>query len=821
MADFTLSPGIVTTETDRSIITTTPNLTSVGGVVGSFGWGPAMIPTTITSETDMITQFGKPTSNNYVEWFNAYNFLQYGETLNVVRVLETSTAKNASFKGTANLLITNDTDYMDNLVIEEGGLKDSASSGVKFGVDTVYGPWIARFAGDLGNSISVDMCLANASADTLGLANTSMLVADKVNHVEFTLISDNKYTVTFSKMVLGVKTALTNPLMGAVNSHYEDRSDITTDQQSKVLTILYNDGVSDYEYNLLVDSVNPDGTLTAYVNEGSHGVVPDATVLAFHTAGTYLDSMIIRERSKYKEYSYGAVSGSPNNLIGSVYFDNNSTIINGVNTAFTKQVSVGDILSIQGQKLTVTSVVDDTTIYTQQVIVGKVLSSAPVSWTREWKYASTFTAAPKTSNDAKAVNKNLSGNYNDQLHIVVVDSGGQITGSIGQVLESYAFLSVAKDGKDDFGAATYYVNRVNNSSDWIKWSGHPLDGVLTPAHNWGSKTEGTVFDTYHKTISGAVVDYTAGRLSNGYGGDPIQDDDILAAIETFTSKEEVDVDMFITGWTYIPAYPLDYKLAISKMIKVAEARQDCVVCVSGDYGQIVRGYSKEADIAARFVSWRNGVYDSNYAFMDGNFKYQYDSYNDTYRWLPLSGDIAGLMAQTDLNFFPWVSPAGYTRGQIKNVVKLAFNPSQESRDTLYVNQINPVISVRGEGTMLFGDKTMQRIASAFDRINVRRLFITMKDFVVSQARRKLFEFNTPATRGEFRRLCEQYLETVVLQQGASEFRVICDETNNTSSIIEQNRFIADIYVRPNYVINFIKLNFTAVGQSVSFEDLGI
>ena len=207
--------------------------------------------------------------------------------------------------------------------------------------------------------------------------------------------------------------------------------------------------------------------------------------------------------------------------------------------------------------------------------------------------------------------------------------------------------------------------------------------------------------------------------------------------------------------------------------------------------------------------------------MDGNFKYQYDPYADTYRWLPLSGDIGGLMARTDENFKPWFSPAGAVRGVIKNVVKLAYNPSQAQRDDLYVSQINPVITFRGEGTMLYGDKTLQNFASAFDRINVRRLFITLKEFVVAQARRRLFEFNTPSTRAEFARVTEAYLETVVTEQGASDFRVVCSEENNTALIIEQNKFVADIYIKPTYVINFIQLNFTAVGQSVEFSDLGV
>ena len=765
MADFTLSPGIVTNEIDASVRRPTFSLSSVGGVVGRFDWGPAMIPTIVSSETDMISIFGEPTNKNYVEWYNAYNFLQYGETLNIVRVIENSSTKNATFAGTNDLLVPNDAQYMEYLITEEGGLKDSGAVGVepKFGTDTVYGSWISRFPGDLGNSLKVDMCFANAPAETVS-ANTTLFsdpVVDQVTSVLMTQVSNNVYDVQFRNSSGDVE------FMNGSLGYFEDKLDLI--DQEKVVSFYHGD--SGTEYNMLIQSYNSGTkTIRAYVNisgDTQPGVPNENPVFV----AAPLTSITIRERSKFREFSYGAKTNSPNNLMGTVYYNNNSTTIYGVNTAFTKQVGVGDNIVIRGQRLSVTGIINDTQLTTAKPIIGTVANTSSVAWSREWGFATLFTAAPTTSNDAKAVNNNLTGNYNDQMHIVVSDAGGKITGKINQVLETYSALSVARDGKDDFGAPTYYVGRVNNSSEWIRWANHPLSSMN---FNWGSATEGTVFDTYHKT-AGVGVDYTSARFSNGSSGSPVGNDDLLSAIDTFKAKEEVEVDFLISGWTYEAGNPLDWKLAISKMIQVAEDRQDCVVCVSGDYGQIARGYTNEDDIAQRFVSWRDGVYNSNYAFMDGNFKYQYDSFNDTYRWLPLAGDIAGLMAQTDIQYYPWYSPAGYTRGQIKNVVKLAWNPSQSARDELYVNQINPVISIRGEGTILFGDKTLQKIASAFDRINVRRLFITMKDFVVVQARRKLFEFNTPATRADFVRLCEQYLNTVVANQGASEYRVICDE----------------------------------------------
>lgn len=817
MAEFPLSPGVVTSEIDRSIRQPTVASGSVGALVGRFDWGPAMIPTLVESTTELINEFGKPTDKNYIEWFNAYNFLQYGQELNVVRIVENETSNNATFLGTTSVLIPNDDQYMNYLILEEGGLRDSAAGGSdpNIGLDTVYGPWIARFPGDLGNSLRVDMCQADAMSESVGLrdaANTT----DYINTAEFTQIEDNYYSVMF-KHDDGAGTVTDKHFMGTASSYFADRLDVI--DQDKVLSFIHDNGVDDpYDVNMLITGVNGDGSINAYVNQGSNGRFAGATFSLTWGAGDELKAVTVRERSKYKEYSYGAIRNSPNNLLGSVWFNNNSDRLYGVNTVFERQVSVGDKVTVRGQKQTVIEVISNTELRLAAVLVTRVAQTAPVGWTREWIHANLFNGAPRTSTHARTVNNNPGGHYNDQIHVVVTDDGGDITGTVGSVLESYGFLSVAKDGKDEFGAPTYYPSRLNVTSEWVNWGGHPLVGIVADS-NWGSKTYGTTFTTYHKRITAGVYDYMAGRLSGGSNGDPVQDDDVLAAIDTMASKEAAEVDFFITGWTYQAGGEIDYRLAISRMIQVAEDRKDCVVCVSGDYGQIARGMPTEELIVDSFINWRNGVYDSSYGFMDANFKYQYDSFNDTYRWLPLSGDIAGLMAQTDEGFAPWYSPAGYSRGQIKNVIKLAFNPSTSGRDDLYLNQMNPVISVRGEGTFLFGDKTLQRTASAFDRINVRRLFITLKDFVLVQARQKLFEFNSPSTRADFKRVIDAYLDTVVTNQGISEFRVICDESNNTADLIEQNRFVADIYVRPNYVINFIKLNFIAVGQTVDFDDL--
>ena len=828
MADFTLSPGIVTNEYDKSIRQAVVSTGSVAGLIGEFNWGPAMIPTMVHDENELIEQFGKPTNLNFNEWFNGKNFLDYGTDLNVVRVVDESTAKNANFSG-APLFSPNEQFYVEKLIVTEGGLKEpngyNTPDNPRFGNTTDYGGWLALFPGDLGNSLRVEMCFATERASGMKMnINNYIMINDKpLNEVSFTKILDgreNFYEIRFSNWTGTMRNTVD------FEAYFGDRSDIlasTADaNQEKVISFT----LAGTTFNVLAESFvggGADPYIKGYVNINDGSSTIDTTPLSLTSPSVYYDglnpivddSILIRERSFFNEYSYGAKIGSPNNLLGKVHYTHNTQKLFGKGTAFSKQVNVGDKLDIAGQTIEVQQIVSDTEIVLMKNIIGTVDSNNPVPWTRRWKYASTFGKEPATSNDIRQVNGDITGDYNDQLHMVVIDVDGKITGEIGRVIEAYGFMSLAKDGKDDYKNPTYYVNKVNNASTWIRWTNHLLPDINT---NWGEKSLGTVFKTYNKNSGMSGVSKCARTFTAGSDGNAVANEDMFRAIEIFKSKELWELDFFLTGWTNSD---IDYHITISKMIQAAEERKDCVVCVSGQFNRIILDKPDTDAMTSEMIAWRGGILDSSYAIMDGNFKYQYDPYNDTYRWITLSGDVAGLMARTDAEYKPWFSPAGHNRGQIKNVVKLAFSPTQSQRDAMYLDQINPVITVRGEGTLLYGDKTMQRIASAFDRINVRRLFISMKDFVVGQARLKLFEFNTPATRAQFRREIENYLTLVQTQQGLSDYRVICDETNNTNDLIEQNRFVADIYVKPNYVINFIKLNFTAVGQTVEFSDLGV
>lgn len=430
-----------------------------------------------------------------------------------------------------------------------------------------------------------------------------------------------------------------------------------------------------------------------------------------------------------------------------------------------------------------------------------------------WQFKDYFDSAPGTSNYASAATGAT--DLEDELHIVVVDQNGQFTGTANAVLERYAYVSKATDGKADDGTATYYKEAITRTSKYIHWLGHPDTGAVT-ANAWGQSVA-AIFDageTFH-----APAANTADAFANGADGTPFKTD-IIGALSVFDNKESYDLSLVFMGEpgrlanNYV-ANSENWTDVAKEVKRIVDLREDCVGFISPPYANSVTATDKAADI----VSFRNGVGSSSYLVMDSGWKYQYDKYNDVYRWVPLNADIAGLCVRTDATRDPWFSPAGLNRGQIRNIVKLGFNPSPAQRDTLYKNGVNPVVSFPGEGVLLYGDKTLQGRSSAFDRINVRRLFIVLEKAISKAARASLFEFNDEFTRSQFVALIEPFLRDIQGRRGIYDFRVVCDETNNPAAVIDANQFVGDIYVKPARSINFIQLNFVAVRSGVAFDEI--
>ena len=383
---------------------------------------------------------------------------------------------------------------------------------------------------------------------------------------------------------------------------------------------------------------------------------------------------------------------------------------------------------------------------------------------------------------------------NDEVHILVVDEDGRFSGTKGTILEKFAFASKASDAKDDLGNTNYYKNVITNRSNYIHWLSHPTLGA-----DWGNNAANTNFDL--------LAAATTVELSGGVDG-TISSANVATAYDLFDNAESVDISLVVAG-------PAD-SAVVSNLTSMAESRKDVVVFLSPPKSNVVDASGSETTNA---IGYRNGLTSSSYLVMDNNWKYQYDKYNDVYRWIPLNGDIAGLCARTDQERDPWYSPGGLNRGVIKNVIKLAYNPTKTERDDLYQKGINPVVSFQGEGTVLFGDKTLLAKPSAFDRINVRRLFIVLEKAIARAARTSLFEFNDQFTRAQFVSLVEPFLRDVQGRRGITDFRVVCDESNNTGEVIDRNEFVGDIYIKPARSINFIQLNFVAVRTGVSFDEV--
>ncbi len=469
-----------------------------------------------------------------------------------------------------------------------------------------------------------------------------------------------------------------------------------------------------------------------------------------------------------------------------------------VTVASVSGISVGDIVNFGesgGYEYRITNIASTTlTIVRHPSGVGglhtAVANGSQVR--RRWQYYDLVSAAPGTSPYAS----DRSG-VNDELHVVIVDEDGGITGKAGDVLEVYDSLSKASDAKTPQGDTNYYPDVIYNKGAYVYWMDHHSSGT-----NRGSTAQSTTFT--------AVTTIKNDSLSGGADGSAATVAQMKTAYEKFEDAETVDVNLIIAG-TCSATH-------IDNLITIAENRKDAVVFVSPERSDVVN-VSSAVTQTTNVTGFFNSIRSSSFVVFDSGYKYTYDKYNDVFRFVPLNGDLAGLCARTDLVADSHFSPAGFNRGVVRGAVKLAYNPNKTQRDDLYRARINPVVTFPGQGTILFGDKTGLSAPSAFDRINVRRLFITLEKAISTASKFQLFEFNDEFTRAQFRNIVEPFLRDVQGRRGITDFLVVCDETNNTGDVIDRNEFRADIFVKPARSINFITLTFVATRTGVSFEEV--
>jgi phage tail sheath protein FI len=461
------------------------------------------------------------------------------------------------------------------------------------------------------------------------------------------------------------------------------------------------------------------------------------------------------------------------------------TLALGANTATVSDyalLTAGDILRV-----------GSSAIGFQDLVVSITPSTSTVSFTTKYKLSTALSSATGTRKWGNYKNVNAAPVANN-IHVVVIDEDGDVSGTPGTILEVFENVSIVSTAKSESGASNYYKDVINSLSAYIFATGTNQSIVDTAP-----------FTASYTSLTGGTdgtdeANVTLANLGTGY--------------DLFISPEDVDVSLILQGKAL---HGTDSAGVANYIIdNICEVRKDCMVFVSPSFADVVNNPNGEVDSV---LAYRDAINSSSYAFIDSGYKYRYDKYNDVYRYTPLNGDIAGLTVRTDANRDPWFSPAGYNRGIIKNVVKLAFNPNKAQRDILYVKDINPVITQPGQGTLLFGDKTALGRSSAFDRINVRRLFIVLEKAIARASRSALFEFNDEFTRAQFKNLVEPFLRDVQGRRGIYDFRVVCDSTNNTGEVIDRNEFIGDIYIKPAKSINFIQLNFVAVRTGVEFEEI--
>jgi len=488
----------------------------------------------------------------------------------------------------------------------------------------------------------------------------------------------------------------------------------------------------------------------------------------------------------------------------------NVTIATGANSgtlsanASALNIKVGDVAKV-GNTLTgtayleVTAVTDDASTPTIN-FKTKYTGIRPITSlgiTKLWKHHELVNGAPGTSTYVEG-----KGGTGDEIHVVVVDEDGDISGTKGQVLEVFESVSRATDAKTESGESNYFVDVIEKQSEWIYAKGATNLVTTNTAVNMAAlSTNNATYDS----------------LKLGVDSLPESNNSLLADMadgyDLFKSAEDIDISLILQGKSLGSN---NFDLARHIVDNICEVRKDCILFASPNKAAVVDNIGSEID---DIKTYRNGITNSSYAFLDSGYKYQYDKFDDVYRYIPLNGDIAGLAVRSDELRDAWFSPAGYNRGSIKNLVKLAFNPKKADRDVLYQSDINPVVTFPGQGTILFGDKTLLGKPSAFDRINVRRLFIVLEKAISTASKFSLFEFNDGFTRSQFKNLVEPFLRDIQGRRGIVDFRVVCDETNNTGEVIDRNEFVGDIYVKPSRSINFIQLNFVAVRSGVEFSEV--
>ena len=793
------SPGIVVKEIDLTLGRVTPSSNKVGAIVAPFSKGPVDEPTLVENENDLLVNFGAPyaTDKHYEDWLVASSYLAYGGSLRVVRADDVDlrngfvgTASSVKIKGLDHYnALGYDTNTLANVVVAarnpgswSNGVRvaiiDSKADQILTGISTSA---VTTFVEAISNRSGILV----GSASTIGIVTTSISLGQEVRCDVSGVVSSGTTVTAIGSGVITISNASLSA--APITTTFDFGSTSTV---SASLQVGY--GVT----QSVVGRINPGAGSTSVLDGYLKGIITgigvssvDVKVLSHVSAGGTEITVDYQPSGVY------AFSSS-----GNVAIHTTSQTTSYGNASYTSRLDWFD-----------------------QQTIGLTTSSS-INWNN-------IAPRPATSAYAAARNSRF-----DEVHVVTIDTLGTVTGNAGTILEKHLSLSKASDAEFSVGNPSYWRKYLTNNSEYIFGLGAPA-GIVTTGYSsgftlasdvgWDQEADGVIFAatgsstntlTGGKNYDGGIDITSSGALTASLA-------ELSDGYDLFESTDNYTVDFLLMGSA---AYDISTAQALAnKLISVAELRKDALAFISPYRGAALTDTSSQtavnvnsaADITNNVISFYAPVSSSSYAVFDSGYKYMYDRFSNTFRYVPLNGDMAGLCARNDINNFPWYSPAGTTRGAILNAVKLAYNPTKTQRDRLYSSRINPVVFSPGAGIILFGDKTGLAKSSAFDRINVRRLFVYLENAISQAAKDALFEFNDELTRTNFVNTIEPFLRDVQAKRGIFDYVVICDETNNTAAVIDNNEFVADIYIKPARSINFIGLNFVATKTGVDFEEV--
>mgnify|MGYP001288785036 CR=1 FL=1 len=865
------SPGILIREVDLTIGRIDGSTGKVGGIVGSFEKGPVEEPTVITGENDLFDQFGQPydTDKQYETWMVASSYLSYGGTLSVIRA-DNDDLRNG-FVGSATSVKIKSTEHYQELGYQENVLAGvtvaarnpgtwandikvaiidgqadqritlSSTTGLSVGLGvtqaiTVADPALGSLSGHLKGIITgIDTDKSTIDVKVVGIVTTSELAKDYNSLYKFatgSLDFPNSGAGTTSANItraFGGTTAATHNAGVSINSFFKD-----------------NTGVIDQAGGIpLSAAATTIGINTAGISTGATkfiGIGTEIISLASATIATGQLTGVTRgnQGTTAVEHADGAAVKilTLTSGVGTVtsQIDNAATSVGiTTNVGLSTVVNAGGFLKIGSELTPVTSFFNGST--------NSFDASGEVDWFDQQTYDVATGVTPQKWNaiaDKPGTSSYASerGGRFDEVHVLVIDAKGTVSGNAGTVLEKHLNLSKAKDALFSVGSPSYWRKYLYTNSENIFGLSGSLIGI-TPTGFSSGFTQVTNGD-WDKDADGIIFNSSGPKnlvLSNGtnYGGKTNLTDSgalnsgvgkLKSGYQIFENDGINNVDFLLMGGGNLTKD--NTRSLANTLIQVAEERKDAVAFISPSRDSILSDNPSQSNlvtvlddetITTNVINFFDPIVSTTFAVFDSGYKYMYDRFNEVFRYVPLNGDIAGTCARNDINDFPWFSPAGTDRGAILNAVKLPYNPTRLQRDKLYSNRINPVINSPGAGIILFGDKTGFAKASAFDRINVRRLFIFLEQGIAAAAKDQLFEFNDEITRANFVNIVEPFLRDVQSKRGIQDYVVVCDETNNTAAVIDNNEFVADIFIKPARSINFIGLTFVATRSGISFEEV--